>query len=294
MNNDPIVQLKNKSWVIPGPTNIGLVETADGAYLIDSGNDKESGRKLLKIIKEKEWALKGIINTHSNADHIGGNNYLQGQTGCGIWAAAGEAPFINMPLLEGSLLWGGYPFKELRMKFFRAKESSVTRIIKEDEVSGPFTFVPLPGHFLGMTGIITGDNVFYLGDSLFGEHVLDKYKIPYIYDVRAFRSSIEKIKTIKAEYYVPSHGEIQKDIENIADANLRKAEDIEIRLLNMLDGIVFEDILQRVCDEYKISLDYAQYALTGNTIRSFLSYLYDDGKAKYFFVDNKMIWERTA
>lgn len=286
-----VIQLKNTSWVIPGPTNIGIVEAGNGVYLIDSGNDKDAGRKLLKILNEKGWNLKGIINTHSNADHIGGNNYLQGMTNCEIWATIGEAAFINTPILEGSFLWGGYPYKELRTKFFEAKPSRVTKIIGQNESTAEMEFIPLPGHFFDMVGIITNDGVFYMGDSLFGEKILEKYKIPYIYDVKEFRNSLEKIKTIQAEYYVPSHGEILTKIDLLAETNMQKVNAIEEKMLKIMgNGKVFEDILKELCGEYGIALDYGQYVLVGNTLRSFLAYLYNGGKAKYEFDNNKMYW----
>ena len=44
--------------------------------------------------------LTAIYNTHSNADHIGGNKYLQGQTGCKIYAPGIECDFTNHKVLE--------------------------------------------------------------------------------------------------------------------------------------------------------------------------------------------------
>ncbi|MDC7239158.1 MAG: MBL fold metallo-hydrolase, partial [Spirochaetales bacterium] len=70
-------QLGESTWIQEGPTNIGFIVTGNSTVLVDSGNDKESGRKLNKLLKEREWILKAVLNTHSNADHIGGNDYLQ-------------------------------------------------------------------------------------------------------------------------------------------------------------------------------------------------------------------------
>ena len=53
-----------------------------------------------KLLDERGWKLKAIYNTHSNADHIGGNKYLQAQTGCQIFAPGIECAFTNYPILE--------------------------------------------------------------------------------------------------------------------------------------------------------------------------------------------------
>ena len=78
-------QIGEKTYYIQNPTNIGVfvVENKD-VYLIDTGNDKEAGKKILKIMNEQGFNVVGIINTHSNADHIGGNKVIQDRTNCVI------------------------------------------------------------------------------------------------------------------------------------------------------------------------------------------------------------------
>ena len=117
-----LINLEGNTWMIPSPANIGLYVVDGKVTLIDSGNDKEAGKQILKLIRSKGWELKEIINTHSNADHVGGNAYLQENTGCRIWATRVEASIIEDPQLEPSLLWAGYPFKALKNKFLEAKQ----------------------------------------------------------------------------------------------------------------------------------------------------------------------------
>jgi len=295
MDNLPLLHLEGSSWLLPGPTNIGIHADEDTARLIDSGNDKDAGRKILRILTEKGWTLDAIINTHSNADHIGGNSYLQGMTNCGIWATAGESAFIENPGLESGLLWGGYPFRELRSKFFEAKASKVTRRIIPGESVEAFTFVPLPGHFIDMIGVLTKDGVFYVGDSLFGENILEKYRIPFIYDVQAFKKSLDALAAVDAAYFVPSHGEVCSSIGKLAAINREKVEEIEAAILRVLGKpSTFEDLFAEIAMIFGITIDYAQYALAGSTVRSFLSYLKNEGKARYSFEGNRMLWSVRA
>ena len=51
-----------KTYYIQNPTNIGIYKINDtDVYIIDSGNDKDAGKKILKITDEQGWNVKGII-----------------------------------------------------------------------------------------------------------------------------------------------------------------------------------------------------------------------------------------
>lgn len=68
-----LIQVGEKTYYIKNPTNIGIYRINEKeVYLIDAGNDKDTGKKILKIIEEQGWHVKGILLTHSHADYIGG------------------------------------------------------------------------------------------------------------------------------------------------------------------------------------------------------------------------------
>ena len=120
-----LINVSGNSYYIQSPAKIGLVKLNDSEVcLIDSGNDKDAGRKVRQFLEANSWHLKAIYNTHSNADHIGGNKYLQSQTGCKIFAPGIECDFTRHTILEPSFLYGGYPPKELRHKFLMAQRFS--------------------------------------------------------------------------------------------------------------------------------------------------------------------------
>ncbi len=80
-------QVGTNSYYVQSPAKIGIVKLNDTEVcLIDSGSDKDAGRKVRQILDANGWKLTAIYNTHSNADHIGGNKYLQNQTGCKVYA----------------------------------------------------------------------------------------------------------------------------------------------------------------------------------------------------------------
>ncbi len=102
-----LVKVGEKTYYIKNATNIGVYKIDENSvYLIDTGNDKDAGKKILKLIYAQGWTVKGIINTHSNADHIGGNKVIQDRTGCQVLAYGMEKAFTEFPILEASFLYG--------------------------------------------------------------------------------------------------------------------------------------------------------------------------------------------
>ena len=288
-----LIQAAVNTFYIDCPAKIGVYRfSGNEVLLIDSGNDKDAGRKVLKIINENGWSLRAIINTHSNADHIGGNKFLADRTGCKIYAKGIERAFCEFPILEPSFLFGGFPSKHLRHKFLMAEMSHANNIEEFIPLSAMEIF-PLQGHFFDMIGIKTPDNVVFLADCVFSEAVLKKYPISFIYDVAGFLKTLDFIETLDGELFIPSHTDAVKDIKPLADINRRFVLEI-IGVIGQIckKPLTFEAILKEMFDKYDIKLDISQYALAGSTIRSYLSYMVDNGILDIEVQDNMLLWKK--
>ena len=288
-----LIQVGEKTYYIKNATNIGIYKVDETqVYLIYTGNDKDAGKKILKIIDDKNWSVKGIINTHSNSDHIGGNKVIQDKTNCTILANKIEKSFTEFPILESSFLYGGYPFKDIRNKFLLAKESIVTSI--ENNLPDGLEYFNLKGHFFDMCGIKTSDDVYFLADSLFSKETIKKYHLFFIYDVKEFLNTLEYLKTLKGNLYIPSHCEATTDISSLIEININKVNEIISKIYNICNKEkTFEEILKCIFDEYNLIMNANQYVLVGSTIKSYLSYLLDENKICYEFKSNKMFWKQV-
>ncbi len=280
-----------KTYYIKNPTNIGIYKIDDeNVYLIDSGNDKEAGKKILKIIEEQGWKVKGIIITHANADHIGGNKVIQDRTGCEILAYKIERAITENPILEPAFLYGGYPFKDIQNKFLLAKESVVTSI--DNNLPKGLEYFTLRGHFFDMIGIKTSDDIYFLADSLFSIETISKYHLFFIYDVKEYLNTLEFLKTLKGKLYIPSHCEATNDINSLIDVNKNKIYEICEKICEICKKEkTFEEILKSIFDEYSLTINPNQYVLIGSTVRSYLSYLLEENRLNYEFKENRMVWK---
>lgn len=287
-----LIPITDQSYCIQSPARIGLVRLdEENVCLIDSGNDKDAGRKIRKLLDANHWKLKAIYNTHSNADHIGGNHYLQNQTGCSIYAPGIEQAFTKHPILEPSLLYGGYPCKDLRHKFLMAQESNAEELTADCLPQG-FSLIPLPGHFLDMTGFRTPDHVVYLADCLSSKETLDKYQITFLYDVAAYLNTLEQVKTMEAAMFVPAHAEAVEHIAPLAQYNIDKVLETAEKITHICQTpLTFETILQRLFTDYNLQMTFEQYVLVGSTVRSYLSWLKDTHRLETFFKDNQLLWK---
>ena len=289
-----LIQVSEQSYYIQSPAKIGLVKLNEqDVCLIDSGNDKDAGRKVRQLLNANGWRLTAIYNTHSNADHIGGNKYLQGQTGCKIYAPGIDCAFTRHPVLEPSFLYGGYPCKELRHKFLMAQESDAQELTQESMPEG-FEIIPLPGHFFDMVGFRTPDDVVYLADCLSSRETLDKYQIGFIYDVAAYLNTLEMVKSLRAKMFIPAHATASEDIADLAQYNIDKVLEIADKIIGICqEPLCFETILQKLFTDYGLTMNFEQYVLVGSTVRSYLAWLKDTGRLNGLFENNLLLWQRV-
>lgn len=283
---------RGNSYYIDCPAHIGLVRTGDSEVcLIDSGSDKDAGRKVRQILDANGWKLKAIFNTHSNADHIGGNSYLQRQTGCSIFAPGIECSFTRYPVLEPSFLYGGYPSGDLRHKFLMAQESDAV-ILSEAHMPEGISAIPLPGHFFDMVGFRTADDVVYLADCLSSRETLEKYGITFIYDVESYLKTLEMVHSMEASLFIPAHAPVTEDIAGLAEYNISKVHEVAERMLAVCKEAVSTDtVIQKMFQLYGLRMDAQQYVLVGSTIRSYLSWLRDKGQIDIVIDDSMLLWK---
>ena len=143
-------------------------------------------------------------------------------------------------------------------------------------------------------GIRTSDDVVFLADSVFSEETINKYHLFFIYDVKEYLNTLEKIGQMKAELFIPSHCEATKDMINLVKENERKVQEVIQVIYDFCEKeVTFEEVLKYIFDHYSLTMNANQYVLIGSTIRSYLSYLADENKITYEFKENKMIWRQV-
>ena len=289
-----LIQVAENSYYIQSPAKIGLVKLNENEVcLIDTGNDKDAGKKIKKVLDANGWTLKAIYNTHSNADHIGGNQYLQKQTGCKIYAPRIECDFTNHPILEPAYLYGGCPPKDLRHKFLLAQESKA-EYLNKDVLPEGIEIIELPGHFFDMVGFRTSDDVVYLADCLSSKETLDKYQISVLYDVESYMKTLEMVKNMKAKMFVPSHADPTEDNRELVQYNIDKVYEIAEKIVDICkEPQSFEVILQKLFAEYNLKMTFEQHVLVGSTVRSYLAWLKDQGRLDIVFDNNMLLWKEN-
>lgn len=290
-----LINVRGNTFYMNAPSKTGFYLNEDGSvYIFDTGLDKSQGKKIIRLLEEKGWFPKAIINTHSHCDHTGGNTVITKKYGCKAYTYFSEITFMAIPSLEGSILYGGYPFKALRNKFIMASESYEAEDIANLPLPDGFEIFPLSGHCFSMAGIKTPDDVYFVADSVVSERTLEKYHLSYLYNVKEYIKTLDFLYTLEGKTVIPSHAEQTEAISALVDKNKEEL----FRLMGMVKEIcekptTQEDILKEVMDRLGLKLDMNQYVLSGSVIRCYLSYLIDEGEIEAVISENKVYWKRA-
>lgn len=290
-----LIKVSDCTYYIDCPARMGVFVRENGeAFLIDSGNDKDAGKKAKRIVEGEGWTLKGILTTHSHADHIGGCNYLQTQTGCKVFASPMESAFATHTTLMPISLYGGNPHKEIRHKDMIAKPCTVSAF-DDPDFPNEIKVIDLSGHAPGQVGYKLPDGSVFLADVLCTRQTLDKYAIVYLYDVAAHLESLDRVAQMQipeGAMFIPAHCPVATDVAELTAYNKEKILEIADFLATACEEPkTLEQLLAMAFEQYNLKMNFAQHELIGSTIRSYLTYLEQQGKVEISITNNFLYYK---
>jgi len=295
-----LLDLGPRALYLPRHVNVGVVRTPDGgAILIDTGQDKDYGRAIRKACQSAGLTPRAIVNTHSHADHYGGNDYLVRQFKVPVYAPPLEAAIIQNPFLEPMYLFGGAkPLPALTGKWLMGKPSPVDVLLEGEtvEIAGvTLRLHPTPGHSPRHTAIGM-DDVLYCADALFGPATLEKYGAPFTHDVGQQLASIEAVRQTDYRLYLPAHGDPVEDVDTLADANLAAIAQTLEAVHQALDPPASTSaVVHRVVEILDCPpAGLPQYFLFQSLVLAYLSYLAERGEATAHIVNGELIWQQES
>ena len=295
-----MLQILGNSYYFPSQVVIGGYKIGNQLLLIDSGNDDSSVRKAYRDFGDVQ--IIAVLNTHSHADHCGGNAFVQNRFNAPIYAPSLEQAFIETPILEPTYLYGAYPLQTLQNKFLMAKPSTVTHVIKEDEPisinfdgdTHLFEAISLKGHSPNQYGFRTPDDILYLGDALIGSEIVTKHPLIFTYDVTQHLKSLEKLKTLSARGYVIAHGGYIQEIETIIASNYKALMDTQEMIHDLVNKATcsFDTLHQGLSEKYNLTENVSQNLLNRSVIHAHVKHLVDNGSLDITVEAGKMMLQK--
>ena len=145
--------------------------------------------------------------------------------------------------------------------------------------------------------ILDSDNkkTIFLGDSIFGAQMIQKYSISYMMQISEFINTLDKISKIESDFYIPSHSTIitsQEELQRLVKMNKNEILNIQIFLLELCKSpMQNDDILAKVFESYHIRTTPSQIVLIGSTIKNHLTDLYINKKLDMICENGRLYWQ---
>lgn len=285
-------QVGKSTYYFDLPVKVGVYNySGNDVVIIDSGSSASYGKRILKIIRDKGFNITAIFNTHCHADHVGGNAYIETQTGCKIYCPEIDCSAVRFPILNQVLLAGSYPLKELNNKLFLAEKSNAQKLTDTVLPEG-LEIINLKGHSLGMVGFKTRDDVYFLADALVSEEILQKYLITYLISPADYLNTLSLIEQLPNGIYIPAHVNETDDIKPLIEINRNYVNKAISAILNFCSTKQrLDDIVAHIFSLNSVEFNVSQYELIGSTIRSYLSYLETEGKLELLVENNHFYYK---
>ena len=274
-----------RTWVAEASTALLPIYrvTDTDIILIDTGYAKLDRAGLTALIEDRDFHLRGIICSHAHFDHSGNVRYLQQR--CGAKAAAHiiEAGISVNP--------DAYRANYVALTYGKSREFFLEECFVADTIIGPeddfldfcgvrFGILQLPGHSAGHIGVVTPDNVAYVGDCLIDQQQIDSAKLPTSMFIARDLQSKEFLRQTQYDAYILAHKSVVTDIAPLVDSNIafihRKAEEL---LNDLTDGMTFAQWISTFCQRENIrTKNELKFSIIERNFSNFVDWLTDEGR----------------
>ena len=274
-----------RTWVAEASTALLPIYriTDMDMILIDTGYAKLDRAGLTALIEDNGFHLRGIICSHAHFDHSGNVRYLQQR--CGAKAAAHiiEAGISVNP--------DAYRANYVALTYGKSREFFLEECFVADTIIGPeddfldfcgvrFGIFQLPGHSAGHIGVVTPDNVAYVGDCLIDQQQIDSAKLPTSMFIARDLQSKEFLRRTQYDAYILAHKSVVTDIAPLVDSNIafihRKAEEL---LNDLTDGMTFAQWISTFCQRENIrTKNELKFSIIERNFSNFVDWLTDEGR----------------
>lgn len=276
------------TWVAEANTALlGVYRvTEKDIVLIDTGYAKLDRAGLTAMIEDNGFRLLGVICSHAHFDHSGNVRYLQQR--CGARAAAHiiEAGISVNP--------DAYRANYVALTYGKSREYLLEECFVADTIIGPedewldfcgarFGILQLPGHSAGHIGVVTPDNVAYVGDCLLDQQQIDNAKLPTSMFIARDLQSKEFLRQSRYDAYIIAHKAVITDhtaLDALVDSNsafiYRKADEL---LEDLVDGMTFAQWIAAFCQRENIrTRNEFKFSIIERNFANFVDWLTDEGR----------------
>ena len=291
-----LVQLSEHVYYLPGAVNMALVVRGGEAVLVDTGGDRDAGRRLKRACEALSVTPVAVLNTHAHADHYGGNAFLVRNLNLPVYAPPFETSIMTSPYLEPVYLFGGAkPPPEVLSKWLLAKASPVDHALVPGtlELAGlELKVIDTSGHAHTHYAVRVGD-VLLAADAVFGLSALARYPLPFGQDVGAQTASARRVGELGARVVLPGHGDPATGdaVGELVRANLAAFSRAAEAVAAACTGVNTAGVLKGACDALALTMtDLPRYYLNSCVVSAYLSFLREAGRVRLELTNNDLRW----
>lgn len=282
-----IIKVKGNTYCIDtGMTYIPFFKINNEEFImLDTGLKRREREGIEEILKNNNFKVRAILNSHAHIDHIGNNAYFKNKYNSIIAMSAYEAVICSSEI-NLKVYYGSQALKDVKENYgHMVCKTDISIYEDQNEVSVcgvNFRIIHTPGHSPAHICIITPDNVAYIGDALISYEVMKGAKMPYAYMLSEDMKSKAKLYDLNCSKYVIAHKGIYSNITQLISDNIDFYESIAMRIYKIIDKpMTMEEIMKVSMKNLNINIHgiYKYYSME-RMLKSYVEYLYEIEKLK--------------